>query len=83
MNPDTGEQLEQCPWLRKEPNEDKYLCAIYFDRPDDCKSYPVSIDQMVKDGCEMLEEQDLADPKKAQHKLNLIMSDSRPAYEPK
>jgi hypothetical protein len=31
----------------------------------------------------MLEEQDLAEPKQAQHKLNLIMSDSRPAYEQK
>jgi hypothetical protein len=38
---------------------------------------------MAKDGCEMLEEQDLAEPKQAQHKLNLIMSDSRPAYEQK
>jgi Fe-S-cluster containining protein len=65
------------------PNEEKYLCDIYYDRPDDCKSYPVSIDQMAKDGCEMLEEHDLAEPKQAQHKLNLIMSDSRPAYEQK
>lgn len=39
--------------------------------------------QYPKDGCEMLEEQDLAEPKQAQHKLNLIMSDSRPAYEQK
>lgn len=38
---------------------------------------------MAKDGCEILEEQDLAELKQAQHKLNLIMSDSRPATEQK
>jgi len=78
ISPVTGELLEKCPWLRKMPNQEKYACAIYHDRPDDCKVYPVAINQMLEDGCEMLEEQDLANPKQAQSKLNLIMSDSRP-----
>jgi len=78
ISPVTGELLEKCPWLRKMPNQDKYTCDIYHDRPDDCKVYPVAIDQMVKDDCEMLEDQDLSNPKQAQSKLNLIMTDSRP-----
>ncbi|GJM12717.1 MAG: hypothetical protein DHS20C12_11200 [Pseudohongiella sp.] len=81
IDPNTNEQLEQCPWLRREPNREKYSCAIYLDRPDDCKFYPVTIDQMVEDECEMLELRDLDDPKRAQQRLNKIMIDSRPPYE--
>jgi len=81
MDPDTGKQLELCPWLRKVPNDNKFLCAIYFDRPDDCKYYPVTITQMINDECEMLEEQDLVRPKQAQVTLDKLMADSRPACE--
>ena len=81
MNPETGEQLTLCPWLNKIPNQDKYTCDIYFDRPDDCKFYPVNIADMVNDGCEMLEAQDLANPKQAQVTLNVLMADSRPPFE--
>jgi len=81
MNPDTGEQLTLCPWLRKEPNQPKYTCDIYHDRPDDCKYYPVTIDQMVEDDCEMLEPLDLKHPKRAQKKLDVLMVDSRPPCE--
>ena len=81
MNPETGEQLERCPWLRKAPDQNKYLCDIYFDRPDDCKYYPVTIDQMVIDECEMLEPKDLLNLKQAQKTLNKLMEDSRPPYE--
>ncbi|MCK4587096.1 MAG: YkgJ family cysteine cluster protein [Gammaproteobacteria bacterium] len=81
MDPDTGKQLELCPWLRKLPNENKYSCGIYYDRPDDCKFYPVSIEDMIKDECEMLEERDLNNPKQAQKTLDKLMADSRPAFE--
>ena len=81
MDPETGEQLELCPWLRKIPNQNKYTCDIYFDRPDDCKYYPVTIDQMVIDECEMLEAKDLLNPKQAQITLDKLMEDSRPAFE--
>ena len=80
MNPDTGKQIELCPWLRKLPNQNKYICEIYYDRPDDCRYYPVTIAQMVKDECEMLEVQDLAKPKQAQKALNKLMADSRPPF---
>lgn len=81
IDPDTDRQLQQCPWLRRVPNQEKYSCAIYFDRPDDCKFYPVTLSQMIEDECEMLELKDLSEPKKAQKTLNTIMIDSRPPYE--
>ena len=81
FSPDTGKQIKLCPWLRKLPDQNKYICDIYDDRPDDCKYYPVTIDQMVMDECEMLEAQDLAKPKQAQKTLNKLMADSRPPFE--
>jgi Fe-S-cluster containining protein len=81
VDPKTGEQIERCPWLRKEPNQEKYTCDIYYDRPDDCKFYPVRIDEMERDECEMLEAGDLEDRKQAQIELDKLMEDSRPACE--
>lgn len=78
INPSSGERLKRCPWLRQAPGQNKFSCDIYHDRPDDCKHYPVTIDQMVQDECEMLELKDLARPKQAQKALDIIMSDSRP-----
>jgi hypothetical protein len=54
----------------------KYSCDIYFDRPDDCKYYPSNVQEMILDECEMIEPSDLKDLKKAQAKLDIIMSDS-------
>ena len=80
-NPGTGEPLELCPWLKKDANKKMYTCDIYFDRPSDCQYYPVTVEQMIKDECEMLEERDLNKPEQAQKKLDKIMADSRPAYD--
>jgi Fe-S-cluster containining protein len=79
ISPVTGKQLLVCPWLEKTPDQKKYICGIYFDRPDDCKHYPVTIDQMVQDECEMLEARDLVNPKQGQKTLDNLMADSRPA----
>jgi len=86
MSPDTAKQLELCPWLRELPDQrlpdlKKYTCDIYHDRPGDCRYYPVTIEQMMEDECEMLEAKDLLNPKQAQKKLDLLMADSRPALE--
>ncbi len=81
INPETGKQLERCPWLRQEPDQQKFTCDIYHDRPDDCKHYPVTIEQMIEDECEMLEVQDLDKPRQAQKVLDHIMRDSRPAVK--
>jgi Fe-S-cluster containining protein len=81
IDPNTGEQLNSCPFLEKLPGQNKYSCQIYFDRPNDCKYYPVNIEQMVQDDCEMLERRDLVDLKKAQRNLDKLMIDSRPPLE--
>jgi Fe-S-cluster containining protein len=81
MSPETGEQLTLCPWLKKLPDENKYTCDIYYDRPDDCKYFPVTIEQMINIECEMLEAHDLEKPTQAQKTLNKIMADSRPPFE--
>ncbi|MDP5029576.1 YkgJ family cysteine cluster protein [Paraglaciecola sp.] len=81
MNPQSGKQLSLCPFLRKVPEQNIYTCDIYYDRPDDCKFYPVTIKQMIGDECEMLEDDDLKHPEKAQKTLDKIMADSRPAFD--
>lgn len=81
MDPDSDKQLERCPWLRQLPDQNKLICDIYDVRPDDCKYYPVTIEQMINDECEMLEDRDLANPKQAQKALDRLMADSRPPYE--
>jgi Fe-S-cluster containining protein len=78
MCPESGKQLKRCPWLRQVQGQNKFTCDIYDDRPDDCKHYPVTIDQMIQDECEMLEVKDLANPKLAQKSLDKMMTDSRP-----
>jgi len=84
FDPDTGEPIKRCPWLRQTPRQGtqplRYTCDIYSDRPEDCRHYPSNIDEMVRDECEMIEVQDLAKPKQAQKKLDKLMSDSRPPY---
>lgn len=83
MDPVSGTQLTRCPWLEELPEKlgtgaITYGCRIYQDRPEDCRQYPTSISEMVRDGCEMIEVQDLDSPKRAQISLDLLMADSRP-----
>lgn len=80
VSPVTGKQMKRCPWLRKLPNQNKYICRIYHDRPEDCRHYPVNIEEMARDECEMLEVKDLARPEQAQRALDNLMADSRPPY---
>ena len=78
VDPDSGQQLSRCPWLQKQPDINQYTCQIYHDRPNDCKHYPVTIEEMVTDECEMLDVIDLTNPVRAQVALDKIMIDSRP-----
>ena len=81
ISPITGRQMARCPWLRKLPKQNKYICRIYHDRPNDCRYYPVRIAEMLRDDCEMLEARDLVNPKQAQRTLDILMSDSRPPVD--
>lgn len=78
--PDTGEPLKHCPWLTSVEGSGpvRYACSIYADRPLDCRAYPVSLGDMRRDECEMLELKDLDDLVKAQTALDRLMGDSRP-----
>ena len=83
INPDTDEPLTHCPFLEvipgpnNSPGGEKYSCGIYLDRPEDCRLYPSSISEMIRDECEMIEAIDLKDPRRAELKLDALMSDSR------
>jgi len=84
MDPVSGEQLTRCPWLavlpeRPDSEAIKYGCRIYHDRPQDCRHYPVSIADMVRDECEMIEIGDIDAPNEAQTALDQLMADSRPS----
>lgn len=81
MSLETGKLIELCPWLRKAPDSNLYTCDIYYDRPDDCKFYPTTIAEMIQDECEMLDANDVANPKQAQKALDKMMADSRPPLE--
>tara|TARA_R110002111_G_scaffold130289_1_gene195070 strand:- start:177 stop:548 length:372 start_codon:yes stop_codon:yes gene_type:complete len=76
IDPTTGDYLSTCPWLNKLPDEEKYTCDIYFDRPEDCRDYPSLVSEMIRDGCEMIEVQDLSNPDAAQKRLNRLMDRS-------
>lgn len=80
-DPDTNKPLKRCPWLQeaKAPRGDRliYSCRIYEHRPADCRQYPVTINQMRHDNCEMLEVSDLKRPKLAQRQLDKMMAESR------
>ena len=86
FSPKSGKQLSLCPFLRetenpKEPTKTHYTCDIYYDRPEDCRFYPVTIKQMINDECEMLQEGDLLNPSQAQKDLDHLLSDSRQAFD--
>lgn len=86
MDPVSGAQLTRCPWLEVLPTGSgsgsiKYGCRIYDDRPEECRHYPVSIAEMVRDGCEMIELHDLDEPTLAQTTLDQLMADSRPPLQ--
>ena len=84
FDPESGVSLDTCPFLDIAPKKaplapNMYTCSIYLDRPEDCRHYPSLIAEMIRDECEMIEVIDLNNTKKAQVKLDILMSDSRPA----
>jgi len=58
VHPQTGALLETCPWLIEGENGLKFQCAIHDVKPSACLGYPISILQMMRDGCEIWEESD-------------------------
>ena len=79
-DPDSKAPITLCPWLERAKNSKVYTCAIYYNRPDDCRYYPSTVEEMLRDECEMIEAKDLKNPKQAQQTLDIIMSDSRYSF---
>lgn len=84
FDPTTGQKLSRCPFLERLPQAHpespvKYTCGIYEDRPEDCRQYPSLINEMVNDGCEMIDVNDLDNIQGAQSALDNLMQDSRPS----
>lgn len=51
ISPNTGEELNRCPWLRKLPNKNKYNCRIHDTKPQHCRNYPKSKKHALRTGC--------------------------------
>jgi Fe-S-cluster containining protein len=51
ISPAKGDDVKRCPWLRKLPNQDKYICRIHDVKPEHCRAYPKSRKHALKTGC--------------------------------
>jgi len=51
INPNTGEEANRCPWLRKLPLKDTYKCRIHETKPAHCRNYPKSKKHALTTGC--------------------------------
>ena len=51
IDPNTHDDVERCPWLKKLPDQDKYICQIHDVKPSHCKAYPKSKEHALKTGC--------------------------------
>lgn len=82
FDPHSKKRLKRCPFLKTTSQKTnnaptKYTCSIYLNRPEDCRSYPALVSEMITDECEMIETKDLLNLKGAQIKLDTIMNRSR------
>ncbi len=51
IKPGTREFAETCPFLNKNPHENKYICRIHDVKPRICREYPVSRKHAIMTGC--------------------------------
>jgi Fe-S-cluster containining protein len=51
INPETGEDANRCPFLRKVRNQNKYRCLIQDTKPEYCRQYPQDEEFAGKSGC--------------------------------
>lgn len=51
ISPVTNDDVKRCPWLRKLPNQDKYICRIHDVKPAHCRAYPQSRQHGLETGC--------------------------------
>ncbi|MBT4377022.1 hypothetical protein HOD29_06630 [archaeon] len=51
ISPKTRDDVSRCPWLRKLPKQEKYICRIQDLKPTHCRMYPQSKKHAEKTGC--------------------------------
>ncbi len=51
IHPEHGEDVSRCPWLRKLPGKEKYICRIHDLKPEHCRNYPKSKKHAQETGC--------------------------------
>ena len=51
IDPVTDEDIERCPFLRKLPNKDVYVCRIHNTKPEACTRFPSSEEEGERIGC--------------------------------
>ena len=51
LDPETGEDVDRCPWLQELTDTGKYSCGIHDVKPDICRDYPVSREHAERTGC--------------------------------
>ena len=61
INPKTGEYVNRCPWLRKLPKQNKYICRIHETKPEKCRKFPKSKRHALDYGCKGIPAEDFAD----------------------
>ena len=55
ISPTTGDDVQRCPWLRKLPKKNKYICRIHDVKPQHCREYPRSKKHAEETGCKGFE----------------------------
>ncbi len=56
ISPVTGDDVSRCPWLRKLPKKNKYICRIHDVKPVHCREYPRSKKHATETGCRGFEQ---------------------------
>lgn len=51
ISPTTRDDVSRCPWLRKLPGKNKYLCRIQDMKPEHCREYPLSREHAEETNC--------------------------------
>ena len=51
IDPDTGEDVERCPWLLDDLEQKTHLCGIDAIKPDHCRAYPEHQRHAEATGC--------------------------------
>jgi len=52
VDPESGEDVERCPWLLERVDRQGFLCGIESVKPDHCRAYPEHPNHAAMTGCQ-------------------------------